>query len=172
LISEVGRSRFYWPVILLLVFSSVTSSIAVAQNVSSTAEAALPSAPEPEQIPGSAASASPQAAAASISGTVLDANHEVLPGARVIAVGQSNSAFRTVEAGGNGQFEFIGLPPDNYQLKVTAPGMNTFTSTEISLHEGETRLVPVTLSVFGGATSVTVSGGADEVAERQVKIAE
>jgi hypothetical protein len=173
LISEVGRSRFYWPVILLLVFSSVTSSIAVAQqNVSSTAEAALPSAPEPEQIAGSAASASPQAAAASISGTVLDANHEVLPGARVIAVGQSNPAFRTVEAGGNGQFEFIGLPPDNYQLKVTAPGMNTFTSTEISLHEGETRLVPVTLSVFGGATSVTVSGGADELAERQVKIAE
>jgi Carboxypeptidase regulatory-like domain len=172
LISEVGRSRFYWPVIFLLVFSSVTCLTAVAQqSVSSTAEAALPNAHEPEQIPGSAASASPQAAAASISGTVLDANHEVLPGARVIAAGQSNSAFRTVEAGGNGQFEFVGLPPGIYQLKVTAPGMNTFTSTEISLHEGETRLISVTLSVFVGATSVTVSGGADEVAEQQMQIA-
>jgi hypothetical protein len=153
-------------------FSSLTSLTAVAQkSSSSTTESSLPDAPEPAQIPGSAASDSQQAAAASITGTVLDSNHEVLPGARVIAVGQSTSALRIMEAGSNGQFAFIGLPPDIYQLKVTAPGMNVFTSSEISLHAGETRLVSMTLSVFGGATSVTVRGDTDEVAEQQVQIA-
>jgi hypothetical protein len=49
--------------------------------------------------------------------------------------------------------------------------MNTFTSSQISVHEGETRLVSVTLSVFGGATTVTVSGNKEELAERQVQIA-
>ena len=170
--SEVGRSRFYWPVVFLSVFSSLTSMTAVAQqNVSSSAETALPDAPEPAQNFDSAPDGSQQGATANITGTVLDSNHEVFPGARVIAAGRSNSTFRTVEAGSNGQFEFIGLPPDIYQLKVAAPGMNVFTSSGISLNVGETRLVSVTLSVFGGATSVTVSGDTDEIAEQQVKIA-
>jgi len=171
-ISGFGRSRFCWPVVFLCVFSGLTSLTAVAQqSVSSTSETALPDAPEPTNILGSASDDSQQSASASITGTVLDSNHEVLPGARVIAAGQSNSAFRTVEAGSHGQFEFIGLPVDIYQLKVIAPGMNAFTSSEISLNAGETRIVSVTLSVFGGATSVTVSGDTDEVAEQQVKIA-
>ena len=49
--------------------------------------------------------------------------------------------------------------------------MNTFTSSPISLHGGETRVLSVTLSVFGGATSVTVSGDKEELAEQQVRIA-
>lgn len=171
--SEVGRSRFYWPVVFLSVFSSLTSMTAVAQqNVSSSAETALPDAPEPAQNFYSAPDGSQQGATANITGTVLDSNHEVFPGARVIAAGRSNSTFRTVEAGSNGEFEFIGLPPDIYQLKVSAPAMNAFTSSEIPLNGGETRLVSVTLSVFGDATSVTVRGDTDEAAEQQVKIAE
>jgi len=170
--SGAVRSRSYWPVVLLCAFSGLTSMTAVAQQkFSSTGETVLPDAPEPAQIPGCAASGSPQAAAANISGTVFDSNHEVLPGARVTAAGQSTSATGSVEAGSNGEFEFTGLRPDIYQLKVTAPGMNTFTSSEISLHEGETRLVTVTLSVFGGATSVTVSGDKNTVAGQQVQIA-
>jgi len=172
LTSGVVRRRFYWPLAFLCVFSSLASLTSIAQQrFSSAAEAALPDAPEPAQIPGSAPTDSNLAAAANITGTVLDSNHEALPGARVTAAGQSTSAFRSVEAGSNGQFEFIGLPPGIYRLKVTAPGMNNFTSSEIPLNGGETRLVSVTLSVFGGATNVTVSGDTDEIAEQQVQIA-
>ena len=171
-ISGFGQRRFCWPVVFLCVFSGLTSLTAVTQqSVTSTTETALPDAPEPTKIVGSAGDDSQQSASASITGTVLDSNHEVLPGAQVIAAGQLDSTFRTVEAGSNGQFEFIGLPADIYQLKVTAPGMNAFTSSEISLNGGETRIVSVTLSVFGGAISVTVSGDTNEVAEQQVKIA-
>jgi len=170
--SEVGRRRFYRPVVFLCVFSSLTFVAAVAQeSFSSTSQTALPDAPEPAEIPGSTPKESQQSATASITGTVLDSNHEVLPGARVIAAGQSTSALRTAETGNNGEFGFMGLPPDIYQLKVNAPGMNSFRSSEIYVHGGETRLVSMTLSVFGGGTSVTVSGDKDEVAEDQVHIA-
>jgi hypothetical protein len=50
--------------------------------------------------------------------------------------------------------------------------MSTFTSAQIPLHAGEDRTVPqATLTVFGGATSVTVNGNKEELAEEQVHIA-
>jgi hypothetical protein len=122
-------------------------------------------------MPGSAGIDSKQTATGTISGTVLDTNRDVLQGARVTVAGQSSSAIRTLESGSNGEFVFTGLYPDTYKLTVAAPGMNTLTSSDISLHEGETRLVSVMLSVFGGATSVTVSGNKEERAEEQVQIA-
>jgi hypothetical protein len=109
--------------------------------------------------------------AGTISGTVLDTNRDVVQGAKVAAAGQSGSAIRILESGSNGQFAFAELPADIYQLTVTAPGMNSFTSSVISVHGGETRLVSVTLSVFGGTSSVTVSGNKAQLAEEQVQIA-
>jgi len=171
LISEVGRSRFYWPVVFLCALSGLTSLSTVAQqSLSCSAQTAFPGAPQPAQIPASAANDSQVTGAAAITGTVLDTNHDVLHGARVTVTAQSSSAIRTLESGSNGEFGFTGLPPDTYQLTVTAPRMNTFTS-QILLHGGETRLVSVTLSVFGGVTSVTVSGNKEELAEQQVQIA-
>jgi hypothetical protein len=96
----------------------------------------------------------------------------VLQGARVKLADPSGSVIRTVDSGSNGEFAFTGVPPGVYKLTVTAPGMSTFTSTQIPLHAGEVRIVPpVTLSVSGGTTSVTVSGNKEELAEEQVRIA-
>ena len=167
----VGRSLF-WSLLLLSTVSSLKCTAAVKQqSLSSTPDSALPDTPQPAQIPGSAGTDSKQTATGTISGTVLDTNRDVLQGARVTVAGQSSSAIRTLESGSNGEFVFTGLYPDTYKLTVAAPGMNTLTSSEISLHEGETRLVSVMLSVFGGATSVTVSGNKEEMAEEQVQIA-
>ena len=103
---------------------------------------------------------------------MLDKNGEVLPGARVTLADPSSVALRTVESGSNGQFEFPGLPPNVYKITVTAPGMSPFTSTQIPLHAGEVRIVPpITLSVSGGTTSMTVTENNDELAEEQVRIA-
>jgi hypothetical protein len=104
---------------------------------------------------------------------VLDTNREVLQGARVTLADPSGSAIRTVDSGSNGQFTFTSLPPDVYKLTVTAPGMSVFTSTQIPLHSGEALIVPpVTISVSGVTTSVTVTAGnKKELAEEQVQIA-
>src|SRR5258708_112529 len=161
---------------ILLIVSSLARSTALAQNsFSSTAhDGALSDALQPAQVTTpSGANESQQTGTGSLSGTVLDTNRNVLQGARVTLADPSGSAIRTVDSGSNGQFVFTGLPPDVYKLTVTAPGMSTFTSTQIPLHSGEALIVPpVTLLVSGVTTSVTVTAGnKEELAEEQVEIA-
>jgi hypothetical protein len=159
----------------LLIFFSLAYSTALAQeSFSSTAyEAALPQTLQPSQITTPSGNGSPQIDTASLTGTVLDTNRNVLQGARVTLANPSGSVISTVESGSNGQFAFTGLPPDTYKLTVTKLGMSTFTSPPIPLRAGEGVIVPtVTLSVAGGTTSVTVtSGNREELAQEQVRIA-
>ena len=131
---------------------------------------ALPSAPMPagndDQSPRSQSSST-----GNISGTVLDTNGDVLQGAQVTLIGPG-AAPRTVVSGSDGQFQFAGLPPGNYRVKVTAAGMNTFTSDTIPLGVGEIRIAPsITLAVSGETTNVIVSGDKEQLAEEQVHIA-
>jgi len=161
---------------ILLIFFSLANSTALAQeSFSSTAyDGALPETPQPSQITTPCgANGSPQIDTASLSGTVLDTNRNVLQGARVTLANPSGFVIRTLESGSNGQFAFTGLPPDIYKLTVTGLGMSTFTSPQIPLRAGEGLIVPtVTLSVAGGTTSVTVtSGNREELAQEQVRIA-
>ena len=149
-----------------LMFSTLSGSTALAQDSArfrSTADdSGLPETPEPQQ-----------ANDGTITGTVLDPNKDVVQGARVTLVDTTGSALRTVQSGSNGQFEFTGLPAGGYGLNVTAPGMTTFTSSQISLQSGEAYIVPaVTLAVSGGRTSVTVNGSKEALAEQQLHIAE
>ena len=158
---------------ILLIFSSFTGSSLAQENSNSTVQDdALPDAPQPAQIPSSSGNDSQQSGAGTISGTVLDANRDVLQGARVTLAGPSGSPIRSVESGNDGQFALTGLRPDLYTLTVTAPDMNSFTAAPISLHAGETHIVPpITLSVFGGSSSVTVNGSKEQLSKQQVQIA-
>jgi hypothetical protein len=163
---------------VLLIFPSFTTSAALAQAIVSAPadDSALPDAPQPAQNSISpcsdSASGCPQGAPATVTGTVLDTNHDVLQGARVTVTAQSGSVIRSAQSGNDGQFSFAGLPPDVYTLTVTAPGMSTFTSADIALQPGEARIVPaVTLAVSGGSTTVTVNGNKEQLAEQQLHIA-
>lgn len=159
---------------ILLIFSGLTNSTALAQesSISIARDGALPDAPQPAQInTPSEANNSEQTRTGSLSGTVFDANRDVLPGARVTLASISGFPIWTVQSGNNGQFAFAALPPDDYRLTVTARDMSTFTA-QISLQAGEVRIVPpVTLRVSGGATTVTVTGNKEALAEEQVQIA-
>jgi len=160
---------------ILLLFPSLTRSTALAQESFSPTlhDSALPDAPQPAQVRSSSGpNDSQQTGVGTISGTVLDANRDVLQGARVTLAGSSGSLIRWVESGNDGQFALTGLPPDVYTLTVKASGMNIFTSAQISLHAGETHIMPpITLSVFGGLTSVTVNGNKEQLSKQQVQIA-
>ena len=158
---------------ILLILSLVPHSAAHAQQSPAAQGTALPDAPGAAQgaiAPG--AKALPHAGTGNISGTVLDSNGDVVQGAHVTLSGSSSFGARSAESGSNGQFAFTDLPPDVYKVTVTGAGMSTFTSTLVSLHAGEVYIVPpVTFSVSGGVTSVTVNGNKEELAEEQVRIA-
>jgi hypothetical protein len=142
--------------------------------LSSTAhDEALPSSPQAPKLAGQSGSTRSQTDTGSISGTVMDTSGDVLQGAQVTLVGQVPADTRTVTSGNDGQFKFTGLPPGTYKITVSGSGMSTFTSDQIpSLQAGEVRIVPpVTLTVSGGATSVTVTANREELAEEQVHIA-
>jgi Carboxypeptidase regulatory-like domain len=102
----------------------------------------------------------------------MDMNREVVQSAAITLVGPSGSNVRSEHSGSDGQFAFAGLPAGIYKVSVTRPGMIGFTSSEISLHPGEFRILPpVTLSVAGSVTTVIVSGNKEKLAEEQVQIA-
>lgn len=160
---------------ILWVIFGVTSSAAVAQESSNSAphNEVLPDAPQPAQTSPSSVAGLQAAGDGTITGTILDANRDVVQGARVTLTGQSGSTTRTIESGNDGQFAFSGIPADVYKLTVTAPGMNTFASLQIPLQAGQARIVPpISLSVSGGLTSVTVNGNKEQLAQQQLHIAE
>lgn len=145
------------------------------QQVSGAApsEGALPGAPKPQVSNLSQSITVLQTAASgTITGTVLDANRDVLPGAQVTLNAPFGAAISLVQTtGSDGQFVFAALPPAVYRLTVTAPGMSTFTSS-IPLRSDQSVIVPaVTLSVSGGITTVTVNGSKKELSEQQLHVA-
>jgi Carboxypeptidase regulatory-like domain len=160
---------------VLFVFLNLSPSAAFAQqSVDSTArEIALPNAPQPIQVAHQPAEKqSEQTDMGVISGTVLDTNGNVLQGAEVTLADPSGSVIQTVKSGNDGQFAFAGLAPNVYKITVVKMGMGTFISLQISLHAGESHIVPpIALSVSGGTTSVTVNGNKEVLAEEQVQIA-
>ncbi len=158
---------------MLLGLTGLASSMCLAQQSvgPATLSNTLPDAPSRAQsvtqsgVPGS------QAAAGTITGTVLDTNRDVLQGAHLKVVGTSRSTLRIVETGIDGQFTLSGLPLDTYKVTVTAPGMGKFVSQQIPLAAGEFKILPpITLSVATVATSVNVTDKA-QLAEQQVQIA-
>ncbi len=119
-----------------------------------------------------ATSDSRQSGTGNISGTILDSNENVVPGALVKLLSLTGSVVQTRISGTNGEFQFADLPEGSYKLRVSGPDMAAFTSEEIPLHSGEFRIAPpITLAVSGGETSVVVNGDKEELSREQVHIA-
>jgi hypothetical protein len=130
-------------------------------------DAGLPDAPGE-----SAASPKPAAAAATISGTVLDTNGSEVQEAHVKLTRPAGIETREVQTGSNGEFMFDGLVPGTYRVTVTGPGMGTYVSPNIKIKADEYRIVPnIVLPVAAASSAVTVMGDKEEIAEQQVQIA-
>ncbi|HEV2470749.1 MAG TPA: carboxypeptidase-like regulatory domain-containing protein [Candidatus Sulfotelmatobacter sp.] len=144
-----------------------------AQQTASSADSitSLPDAPSQAGAQSTKTSSNPENSA-TLSGTVVDKNGDVLQGAQVTLSDPAGPA-RNAQSGRDGQFAFPGLPPDTYKLTVSAPGMTTFTSSNILLSAGEFHIVPpVTLEISPVTASVTVNGNSKQLSEEQVHIAE
>ncbi|HEY6305328.1 MAG TPA: carboxypeptidase-like regulatory domain-containing protein [Candidatus Angelobacter sp.] len=108
----------------------------------------------------------------SISGTVVDGSGAVVVGARVTLTRADQSPPQEVLSGEYGQFSFSNAVPGTFQIRITAAGFATQTSSGI-LHSGETYLVPAsTLTPAAIDTEIQVGASQTEKAEEQIRVQE
>jgi hypothetical protein len=111
---------------------------------------------------------------ANVSGTVMDSENDVVPGATVVLDGAASQPARTAIADDNGGFHFDSVEPGTpYHVTVNAPGFAPWTSPEITLQPGQFQLLSSVRLVFAAAaTSITVYGSPEEIATEEVKLEE
>lgn len=113
-----------------------------------------------------------QQLAGSISGTVVDSTGAVVVGARVTLTPADQSPPQEVLSGAEGQFSFANVVPGTFQIRITAAGFATQTSSGI-LHSGEIYIAPpIRLALATLDTEIQVGVPRTEVAEDEIKAEE
>jgi hypothetical protein len=124
----------------------------------------------------SGVAAAPTAQPGGISGTVIDNNNDIVPGARVELDGPAPADTRSVTANDNAGFMFDNLKPGvAYHVTISADGFIGWTSPAIVLNPGQYQILTgAELKLAGGSTSITVSAGSSDVqiATEQVQMEE
>jgi len=111
---------------------------------------------------------------ANISGTVLDLNGDLVPGARVVLDGPQSGDHREAIASDDASFAFANLTPGiPYRVSIRTKGFADWTSAPIILAPGQYEfLTDVRIKVEGAETSVTVYASNEELAVEQVRLEE
>ena len=137
----------------------------------------LPEAPRPasDAGTGSTAGAGPvRAATATITGTVLDVNGALIPGATVVLNAPSAGDRHEVTANDDAAFKFDSVTPGvPYEITVNVKGFSSWTSPSIVLEPSQFLILDdIHLKLEGESTSITVYGSNEEIAVEQVHLAE
>ena len=101
-----------------------------------------------------------QAAAADLSGTVTDPTGAVVGGATVHAQGMETGISRTVTTNGEGGYQFIGLPPGEYEITAEAASFKKVIISPVKLTVGQSADLTIKLEV-GAATAIVNVAGED-----------
>jgi hypothetical protein len=102
-----------------------------------------------------------QANAADLNGTVTDPNGAVVTGATVTARNSATGITKTVNAGSDGRYSIIGLPPGEYEVTAEAANFKKYVVSGVRLTVGSA--ADLTLKLEVGTPSVVVNVSADEV---------
>jgi hypothetical protein len=110
-------------------------------------------------------------APATLEGTVVDTNGDVVDGAKLVLDGPSGE--KQVLSGADGQFTFVGLVPGSYKLTITGGDVSTYESPAITVKAGETQFLPkIVLAMSAGVTEVHVTANQEQIAEEEVHVEE
>jgi hypothetical protein len=111
-----------------------------------------------------AAGAAAQTVTGSISGTVVDPQKSIVPGATVTIVNEATSDSRTAVTDDQGYFQVTNLQPGNYTARVELTSFRTFERKNIVLSAGERLSIgTIGLEVGGLGETVTVEARGSHV---------
>lgn len=111
--------------------------------------------------------------AGDISGTVADANGDLIPGSAVVIEGQAGGDRRTVIVDDNGSFLFRGLKPGTpYRITASAKGFANWTSSPIVLTPGQFEFLKEIQLTPSEVTTITVVASPAQIAVEQVQLEE
>ncbi len=97
-----------------------------------------------------------------VTGIITDQTGAVVAGAKITLTNTGTQSTNTSESGATGLYEFAGLNPGSYNLKVSAKGFETFRQNNIQVYVSGTFRVDAKLTV--GIESQTVTVEADALA--------
>jgi len=100
-----------------------------------------------------------QAAAANLSGTVVDEKGAVIPEAKVTLLNAATALRRQTATNSEGHFTFSQLPPGSYSVTAERDGFAPVRVPEIALNVGDQRAFQIQLKVGGVGDTVSVVAG-------------
>ena len=99
-----------------------------------------------------------------VEGVAVDPNGAVVPNASVTISNPVSGYTRSAVTSQDGTFRFDNLPPNNYQLTVSATGFTAF-AQNISVRTSVPISLRLALTVGAAAESVTITGATSDVLE-------
>ncbi|CAN5398297.1 hypothetical protein BH10ACI2_BH10ACI2_02140 [soil metagenome] len=106
-----------------------------------------------------------QAAAADLSGTVVDPSGAVVAGATVHAKGKDTGYSRTVTSDSQGNFQIIGLPPGEYEISAEATSFKKSVISGLKFTVGQSADLTIKLEVGDASAVVNVSSDDAQLVE-------
>src|SRR5271154_277850 len=104
-----------------------------------------------------------QTATASLRGVVSDSKGAVLPGASITISDPQNGFSRTVKTNGQGEYQFVQLPPSTYTITANSTGFAALQHDKVQLLVNVPSTLNFTLQVHGQAITVEVTGEGTQV---------
>lgn len=86
-----------------------------------------------------------QTATATLKGSVVDGNGNVLPNVTVTLTSNANSLKKTFSTDGEGHYQFVYLEPGGYVLEAQAPNFKSYRQPQLRLEVGQTAELTITL---------------------------
>ena len=99
-----------------------------------------------------------QANAADLTGTVVDPNGAVVPGATVSARNLATNISRTTTSADDGTYKFIALAPGEYEVTTEAATFKKVAISPVRLTVGQSADLKISLEIGGQDVIVNVSG--------------
>ena len=101
---------------------------------------------------------------ANLSGTVVDGNGAVIPGAKVHIQNEATKIIRSAVTSGAGYFSVTQLPTGTYSVTIEYEGFQKWQGSGIVLQSADEKSLNIPLKIGAETETVTVSASSDEIA--------